>query len=445
MILNEDTIAALATPPGKSALAVLRMTGSGALAVLRKCIPGFNGEIAPRRATLADIKEGEFDIDRAIVLYYRAPHSYTGEDLVEIHCHGGEAISRRALELLLKNGARPAEPGEFTFRAFINGKMDLTQAEAVADLVASESELARRNALAQLNGGLSRFVAEVRDRLLNTLAEVEAEIEFPEDEPFEIDYDSWQRRLSDEKRLIDEMIVRGSLGRVVREGFRVTIAGPPNSGKSTLLNALLGEDRAIVHHTAGTTRDALRESIEIGGIRVWLTDTAGLRDGAGEVEAEGISRARREIETADLVIYLFDLCLGSDREKAVQTIGADFKGDLIVAGNKLDLCEGMEFVPDIRISALRGDGLNQLRKMIADRALKQSPESGLIASRRHLESLEAVSASLERAVEISSFRGETEIMALEIREALVSLGNIIGEGLGEEALNLIFSRFCIGK
>lgn len=409
--------------------------------VLRECILDFNGSISPRRTALVRVGDEKGEIDQAVVIYYQSPKSYTGEDLIEVHCHGGEYIAGRVLNLLFEKGARPAEPGEFTFRAFLNGKMDLTEAEAVADIITAESEAGRRNALMQLYGGLTETIKGIREDILNVLAEVEAEIEFPEDEPVEIDYSGWKSRLLKAGERIRKTIEIGELGKPVREGFRVTIAGPPNSGKSTLLNALLGEDRAIVHPAAGTTRDVLRESTKIGGIKVWLNDTAGLRERAEEVEAEGIERARKEMTTSDLVIYLFDLGIGLNEENARDY----YHKKHILAGNKVDLYSDGEVKCDIKISALHGDGLEELKGMVVERALGGILESGVIANERHLKLLRRADDRIKEAVKLVESERETEIIALEMREALTALGNIIGEGVTEEVLVKIFSRFCIGK
>ena len=442
MYFEDDIIAARATPPGESAIAVIRMTGNGCLNILTDCMPGFNGDLQPRRATLAQLGDDAGIIDQVIAIFYPTPNSYSGEDMVEVHCHGGGYISRRILSLFYEHGARPAGPGEFTFRAFLNGKMDLTQAEAVLDIIAAESESARKNALRQLYGGFSKLVRKLREELLDILAEVEAEIEFPEDESLELDYSNWSDRINGLINSIKAVIDLGRCGRSVREGFRVTIAGPPNSGKSTLLNALLGEERAIVHHSAGTTRDILREAVEIDGVRIILTDTAGLRSNAEEIESEGINRAKREIETADMVILLYDLSLGFNGEQYISELS---RNAVVIAGNKVDLYPDVRDECDIKISALRGDGLEQLKIMIAEKAQCSRIEEGVIANERHLELLQRSHECLLVAVKLTASEGETELIALELREAAGALGNITGEGVTEEVLEKIFSRFCIGK
>jgi len=401
---------------------------------------GFKGEISPRRAYLANFRAGGEILDEIIFIYFKAPKSYTGEDLIEISCHGGDYIVEKIIKELCKAGARPANPGEFSFRAFINNKMDLTEAEAVSDLIASESESARKNALLQLQGGLNREIKNIRDSLLGILAELEVEIEFPEDEPMEADYEGWSEKTTAAIDFLERMIENSEAGKSIREGFRVVIAGPPNSGKSTLLNALLGEDRAIVHHSAGTTRDIIRESLEVGGIRIWLTDTAGLRDDADEVEADGINRTRRAMESSDLIVYLIDLI--EDKKHKIETYNQE---QLLLVGNKIDLADKISLDCDICISALHGTGIDELKKMIADYALPGGIEGGVIANERHLKAMRQAVSGMIRARDIIISEGETELVSLEIRESLRLLGEITGEGVTDEVLDRIFNNFCIGK
>lgn len=435
---QDDIIAALATASGKSALSIVRMSGKGCLAVMRKCLVKEPDNIHPREANISGIKDDRGEFDQVVYIHYREPRSYTGEDMVEINCHGGDYISQRLLSLLCAKGARPAEPGEFTFRAFINGRIDLTQAEGVADIIAAESELANKNALLILNGGLLEKVKDIRQTLIRVDAEIEVELEFPEDEPMEADYWGWSERLKRAKNELDSLIYTGRKARAVREGFRVVIAGPPNSGKSTLLNALLGENRAIVNPKPGTTRDILKEKTEIGGLQVILSDTAGLRETTEEIESEGINRARKEIESANLVIYLYDISIGR-REK-------DFNGrNVIFTANKADLYPGMDENNDLKISALRGDGLDKLKDEIKKHALQKTVEGSIVANERHLNKLLKTSDCVLHALEIANIEGETEMMALEIREGIRLLGEITGEGVTEEVLEEIFGRFCIGK
>jgi tRNA modification GTPase len=440
LYFSDDIIVALATPPGKSALAVIRLSGKGCLELFRSCLKKQDAIFRPWRASLAEIMDVEEPIDQAIVIYYQAPKSYTGEDLMEIICHGGEYVVERVMEVLIDKGARPAQAGEMTFRAFIEGKLDLTQAEAVSDIISAQSRFAHRNAIAQLHGGLSAKISAIKKELIEILSEIEVEIEFPEDEPLVINYEDWNGKLLEALREIEGLYLQGLKGKSAREGFRVTIAGPPNSGKSTLLNALLGEERAIVHHIPGTTRDTLRESLEIGGVRIWLSDTAGLRSNADEVESEGIKRTHREIQTGDLVIYLFDLQEGLKIESDSLS-----SHNILFVGNKLDICSGEEIVCDLKISALKGIGLEGLKSAVMAKALGDWRESGIVANQRHLSSLKEAMDYLKSALALCQSRGESELLALEIRSSASALGEILGEGVTEEVLETIFSRFCIGK
>ena len=437
LILQDDIITARSTAPGPGAIALTRLSGENCLDLLKDCLTDFPAEIKPRHAYLASICDQAGEFDQVVFIYYQGPNSYTGEDLVEIHSHGGDYIPQRVLDVLCENGARPAEPGEFTFRAYMNGKMDLTQAEAVSEIIKAESKHGNRNALSQLKGGLSGEVKNYRDTLISVLAELELELEFPDDEPYDADYHGWSEKLRRVKSGIEDIVRLGNSGRAIREGFRVVIAGPPNSGKSTLLNALLGENRAIVHPSAGTTRDILRESVEIGGVRVWLSDTAGLREIGDDVESEGVERAKREMESADLIVYLFDLA-----KNALQTAN---DGRIVKVGNKADLYPDSKPECDLKISALKGIGLDELKRSITERALGAGIEGAIIANERHLDAFRKAAQNLQRALEIVSFEGETELIALETREAARWLGEIIGEGVTEEVLENIFSRFCIGK
>ena len=441
MFENDDIIAAQATPPGESALSVIRMSGKGALDLWKKCIGKKNKKIEPRRASVSEFSAEGYLIDQVVYVYFENPESYTGEDLIEISCHGSIYIVRKILTELFRLGARPADPGEFTFRAFLNGKIDLTGAEAVADLIACDSEKARLNALMQLNGGLRQSIDSFREILLSLLADLEVELEFPDEEFLDLDYPKFKAQLTGLKNDIQNVIDRGHAGKAVREGFRVTIAGPPNSGKSTLLNALLGENRAIVHETAGTTRDILREYTEIGGVKVWLTDTAGLRQSGDEIESEGIRRAEKEIETSDLILYLFDLSDGMDKSE-INKLPVD---RLLTIGSKLDLYEEQQIDCRLKISAVRGDNLDTLQSIISERAFSRNIEGGIIANERHIESMSDAVEAIERALEIVADKGETELIAFELNHSAKVLGEVIGEGVTEEVLENIFSRFCIGK
>ena len=441
-IYESDVIAAPATPPGKSALAMIRMSGEGVLEVMKKCLVKNGDKLEPRRATLVEIGDKSEAFDQAIAIFYRAPNTYTGEDMIEICCHGGDYIRNKVTNLLWAKGARPAEPGEFTLRAFLNGKKDLAQAEAVAELIEAESDAARRNALEQLHGGLSKRVNGIRNALMDMLSEIEAEIEFPDDEPESVDFKAWKIQLEESIKSVDEIISMHSENKALREGFKVVIAGPPNSGKSTLLNRLLGVERAIVHSLAGTTRDLVRSSVEIGGIKIWITDTAGLRESKSPIEKEGVNRAITEMETSDLVLYLFDL---KERNDTSISLMEDKYNDALIVGNKVDLYKEDGIKCDLKISALRGDGVEQLMNLIKGKAVKCESNSVVVVNQRHLECLMKAKNAMKAALVRAECEKDMELLAFEMKAAASALGNITGEEVTEEVLSRIFSKFCIGK
>ncbi|MBL7191949.1 tRNA uridine-5-carboxymethylaminomethyl(34) synthesis GTPase MnmE [bacterium] len=441
-IYEKDVIAAPATPPGKSAIAVIRMCGDEALDIIRKCLDKDRLELAPRRAVLTDIVQDGEKIDRVIVIYFKAPESYTGEDMIEISCHGGDIIRERIMSLLCEKGARPAEPGEFTLRAFLNGKMDLTQAEAVSDIIATDSEIGRRYALEKLQGGLSKRITPIRNIILDILAEAEADIEFPEEESDSIDFPQWLKKAREAWEMMNKILKSYICEDKVKEGFKIVIAGPPNSGKSTLLNRLIGEERAIVHHEAGTTRDVIRESIEMNGVRIWLTDTAGLRDAYSSVESEGISRAEQAIKAADMVLYLIDLNNYDRNDSIFERMKAK---EIIKIGNKVDLNPGEGIECDLKISALRGNGIDDLLEIIKEKAGSLSVEGGMMMNERQYKCLTDADRSLTSGIKKLVNEKDMYLMCEDLKGAAFSLGEITGEEVTEEVLSRIFEKFCIGK
>ena len=308
MIDPERTIAAQATAAGQGAIAVIRMSGPGCMAVLEQCTPTtFTDRLQPRRATLARILDAEgAAIDQALITWFPAPASYTGEDTVEISCHGGMLVTDRLLKRLYRCGASPAEPGEFTKRAFLNGRMDLTQAEAVMDVISAGSDLALKAAQSQLDGGIGSQVDELKESLVHVLAHIEAYIDFPDEDISPDTASGLLERLRSMEEKLSALLRTAEGGRLLREGIRTAIAGPPNVGKSSLLNTLLGYDRAIVSNIAGTTRDTVEESIQLAGLALRLIDTAGVRESSDVIEQAGITRTNRALETADLVLEVAD-------------------------------------------------------------------------------------------------------------------------------------------
>ena len=449
----EETIAAISTPPGQGAVALLRMSGENSVEIAGKIFRSGSGPVSglpQREQVLGNVVDREGNcIDQVLLAVFRAPASYTGEDTVEISSHGGVLVTAAVLGALVEAGARPAEPGEFTKRAFINGKMDLTQAEAVMDLIGARTSLALRAANRQMEGKLGCRVEGLRIQLLETLAHLEAYIDFPEEG---IDPDSSERiseRLIEVCSVARELIDTAEEGRILREGLTVVIAGLPNAGKSSLLNLLLGFERAIVSDAVGTTRDTIEEMINIRGIPVRLVDTAGLRKAEEKVEREGVNRARREVKGADLVLHVQDSSLEQDESMAFT--GEEITGvRQITVLNKVDLGihPSWEKVDGVRISCTQERGMELLRDAIFKVAGLAGFEFGsemIAVNARHRDCLERVCRYSEKAAEALGSGESPEFVAIDLREALDALGNIVGKVGSEELLGEIFSSFCIGK
>ncbi len=442
----EDTIAAISTPVGEGALAVIRLSGPDALSVLSQIFTGAIApeRIVPRRVVYGKISDAAGKVDEVLVTYFQAPKSYTGEDVVEISCHGGILVTRRTLDLLLAAGARMANPGEFTQRAFLNGKMDLTQAEAVMDLIRAQTELALRAANEQLAGHLGNELADIRELLLTTLAHVEAYIDFPDEQ---IDPDTGRslldRILALEVRL-DRLLATADQGRVLRYGLRTVIYGAPNVGKSSLLNLLLGYDRAIVSEVPGTTRDTIEEVINIRGIPVRLIDTAGARESVDLVESEGIRRTQEQVKQADLVIQVVD---GS----MPPLILRDFANrDSLLLLNKCDLGvhpRWSEF-GGVRFSCKERAGLEELNQAVWDRVMGEKVKLAdvrVAINARHQACLQSSKQLLVAGRRTLQEGKSPEFVSIELRGALDALGEVIGKLDAEDLLGKIFSEFCIGK
>ena len=431
---KRDTIAAVATPPGRGGIGVVRISGSQVPQIAERVI----GSIPPARvATLARFKDAsDAAIDQGIALYFPAPHSYTGEAVLELQGHGGPVVMGMLLSACLDAGARLAEPGEFTRRAFLEGRLDLAEAEAVADLIDASSQEAARSALRSLSGEFSAAIDALRSQLVELRALTEAQLDFPEEELDGIHRDDASKRLLGVKAALDDVLARSKQGSLLRSGVHVVLAGPPNVGKSSLLNRLTGGERAIVTPIPGTTRDALRETIHIDGVAVVLVDTAGLRESADEVEKLGIARTRSELERADVVLAVHDVTAGAGAvPSAAQRI------DIY---NKTDLRPG--FVPPkgaIAVSAKTGQGLADLRDAIVRAAgWSSTGESVFLARERHLRALTAAKEHLARA---AAEKARWELFAEELRLAHDSLSAITGAFTADDLLGEIFGRFCIGK
>jgi tRNA modification GTPase len=436
-----DTIAAIATPQGRGAIGIVRISGPLAPGIARALI-GHLPE--PRLATFAAARDAAGQpIDEGLTLYFPAPRSYTGEHCFEFQGHGGPVVLHAVLAACLDAGARLAEPGEFTRRAFLNGRMDLAQAEAVADLIDAASMEAARSAMRSLSGEFSAAIHSLGAQLVELRALTEATLDFPEEEVDALHRDDAAGRLAKLRTQLDLVLARSREGSLLRAGIQVVLAGRPNVGKSSLLNRLAGEERAIVTPIAGTTRDALRETILIEGVPLNLVDTAGLRESRDEVERLGIERAQREMARADLLLAVHD-CSAPEREGALEAPAAAARIDVY---NKLDLAPGFSAppgrYPSVCVSAKTGAGIDTLRQAILQAAgWRSHGESAFLARERHLRALRAAAGHLSRAAERA---GQWELFAEELRLAHQELSSITGEFTADDLLGEIFSRFCIGK
>lgn len=460
----DDTIVAISTPLGEGGIGIVRFSGKDSLQITEKLFS------SPKNRSLSDSKShrvvygfikdpssGE-KIDEVLVTIMRSPYSYTREDVVEINCHAGMVTLRKTLELVLNHGARLAEPGEFTRRAFINGRIDLSQAEAVLDLIRSRTDESRRIAIEQLQGGLSQKMTALRDRLTELCAAVEAYIDFPEDEIETASAQSMSESMKDIGMELRTLLETYDEARFFREGLATAIVGRPNVGKSSLLNALLKKDRAIVTEIPGTTRDVIEEYLNINGLPLRIMDTAGIRDVQDMVEKEGVKRSLQSIQNADLVIAIFD-CSEALKEEDLEVLGKVKDKNTIFVLNKCDLPSAIDedafssFIihpPSLplKISATRGDGLKELKDRIFESCLKdwkEEREGVVISNLRHKLALEKAKAALDRAISALSENQPLEILALELRDSLDRLGEIVGAVTTEDILNKIFTDFCIGK
>jgi tRNA modification GTPase len=447
----DDTIAAISTPVGEGAIAVLRVSGPEAINSVARI---FRGSTAPekmesRRNYFGEIYDASGVIDRGLLTIFRRPQSYTGEDLVEISCHGGILVTRNILSLLLNAGARSAEPGEFTQRAFLNGKMDLTQAEAVMDLIRAQTELALRAANEQLAGHLGRELIKIQDQLLTTLAHIEAYIDFPDEgispETGKMLFD----RLEETGASLARLVATADQGRILRHGLRTVIYGEPNVGKSSLLNLLLGYDRAIVSETPGTTRDTIEETINVRGIPVRLIDTAGKRSSDDSIEQEGIRRTELQLAQADLVLQVVDASLPPGTEPGQSMLTEEQKNRILVL-NKVDLGihEDWASAKGVRFSCRTREGEEALNQAIWDSVMTgglSSQDFRIAISARHQACLQKAITELEAAKRGMANSELPELISIELRGALDAIGDVIGRHDTEDLLGRIFSEFCIGK
>ena len=467
-----DTIVALSTPPGAGALAVVRLSGPAAVA-LTAAVFSKKGFVEAagntlHYGTLRDPNDGEI-LDEVVVGLFRAPRSFTREDVVEISCHGSDYVVRQVLAALLRQGARLAEAGEFTKRAFLNGAMDLAQAEAVADLIAADSALSHRVALNQLRGGFSQELRELRARLIKFAALLELELDFGEEDVEFADRTGLAALLAEVRGVVLGLLRSFELGNVIKNGITAVIAGRPNAGKSTLLNALLREERAIVSAIPGTTRDFIEDEVSIDGLRFRFVDTAGLReDTADEVEAIGVARTRERVRKAALLLYLFDLTELTPAEvhAEIAELTTGLQLPVLAVGNKTDLApatavatfeaafrasqpQAAAAVPLVVLAAGLHHGLDALQTallaQVRGSGLENTASATIVTSVRHARALETAAAHLA-AVQTGLDTGRgTELLAADLRHALAALGEITGEISSDDLLTSIFTQFCIGK
>lgn len=461
--IDLDTIAAIATPPGEGALSIIRISGPDALRVADRAFRG-EGRLSDAAGYTVHYG-GLFDsggemVDEVLATVFRGPRSFTGEDAVEFSCHGGIVVTRAALGAVLKCGARQAGPGEFSRRAFLNGRIDLSQAEAVADLIAARSARGRALSLEQLTGKLGSRVKQLRSRLTDLCSLLEIDLDFAEEGLSIIGGDEIARRIQEIDSSLEEMASSYESGRIARDGVTVVLAGKPNAGKSSLFNAFLKESRAIVTPIPGTTRDYLEENVSIGGILFRIIDTAGIRPSVDLIEVEGIDRSWRYVKAADLILLLVDASMPVTPDDVAHFLGElDESQHLIVVLNKSDIASDLQpekvvgpvifrRVPCVVISAVTGEGLalleQRMLESVASRKLDMA-DGGAVTNQRHLEAINRGRLSLSDALGALKKGVTNDLIAFDIRESVAALGEITGEVTTEEVLNNIFAKFCIGK
>ncbi len=456
----DDTIAAVATAYGEGGIGIIRISGENSLDILNEVFEfgGETSQIVNRRMTYGRIVDRDNNqiIDEVLAVYMKGPKTYTAEDVVEINCHGSMVSLRNTLALVLRKGARLAEPGEFTKRAFLNGRLDLSQAEAVMDLIKAKTDTGFDVAMSQLEGRLSLKVTEIRQKLLDLLVDITVNIDYPDEDIEELTYDKIEENILIIGEMIDKLLATADTGRMIREGIRVAIVGKPNVGKSSLMNSLLRETRAIVTEIPGTTRDTIEEAISIKNIPVYLVDTAGIRDTSDEVERLGIERSKAAFNDADFVIFIMDgSCSISDEDREIAQY-LDGRNSLVVI-NKIDLERGFsneelyELISDpviIETSLINEQGIddieNHIQNLVYGGELSQK-DSMMVNNVRHIELLERSRNSLKDAMTMTLAKEALDFIEVDVRDAYDSLGEIIGETVSDDIINEVFARFCLGK
>ena len=440
MFQNRDTIAAQATAAGEGGVAIVRVSGADCRRIISRVFRAKNGKPLENRVlTYGYVMEDGGVADEAMAVLMRAPHSYTREDVAEIHCHGSQALVGKILRLLMAAGARMAEPGEFTYRAFLNGRIDLAQAEGVMRMIRAGSERAMRSAVRQMEGGVSAFVRTAREEITSLLAAMAAAIDFPD----EVEETQTAREVTAACKAI--------AGRIEDEGLRVVLCGRPNAGKSSLLNALLGGERAIVTDIPGTTRDTLTEAVQIGGVRVLLTDTAGLRETGDAVERIGVERAKKALAEADVRALVLDSASPLTEEDKAALFGLApqmivlSKGDLAQRLTAADVRAAFGDVPMVTVCATRGEGMEALRDALTAFVPADGAESSALSQARHVEAAGRARAALCDAVTAIEDGMPLDVAAVDLSAALDALGEITGETMSERVIDEVFAKFCVGK
>ena len=455
-IIQHPPIAAIATPVGEGGIAVIRVSGQDAIKKVNDCFDGKNlTDVTSHTVHFGKIfrKNGSV-VDEVLATVFKSPKSYTGEDTVEISCHGGVLVTQAVLETVLSQGIRGAEPGEFTQRAFLNGKLDLDQAEAVADLIHAKSIKAVDAAHQQLEGRLGEHIKTFRQQIIDATAMIELELDFIEEDVEFANKEQLRKLLSDLDIEIGRLLDTYETGRLVKDGVKTVFIGRPNAGKSTLLNTLVGSERAIVTEIAGTTRDTIDADWSYDGLLFKLIDTAGLRETEDVIEAEGVRRSQKAFEQADLVVYLKDLSLpleAAEREEIAEFQKRASQTPFLLVGTKLDLAdtkkeERLHF--DLKISAIEEQNIGELKKLMKQRALENKDydtSSLLVTSSRHRDSLQKARENVRRAITALNQGMTGDFLSIDLRAALKDLGTITGDITNEDILDSIFSRFCIGK
>jgi tRNA modification GTPase len=451
ILLHDDIIAALATPVGEGAISIIRVSGRGSIEIVDKI---FQGKIKLGEAKSHTIHYGniismdEEIIDDVLVSVFRNPNSYTGEDSVEISSHASSIVVKRIIEELVKKDVRLAEPGEFTRRAFLNGKMDLVQAEAVADIINSRTEASLRGARNQLDGILSKKIDSLRSELINSTSLIELELDFAEED---LEFVSKDKVIEEIQHIIveiEKLLETYSFGRVMRDGVNVAIVGKPNVGKSSLLNYLLKESRAIVSEIPGTTRDVIREEVAIDGILFKLFDTAGIRLTEDVIEKEGVERSREAVKNSDVVILIDEVVNGIPNELYNELINIVDRDRIITVLNKLDLTPNSDNESNVKISVLNGSGIDELLELLKEKSLGSksfTEKSAVINNVRHFDALSKAKIDLEEGVASLNNNLSGEFISVNLRGAEDALGEIIGKVTTDDILNNIFHNFCIGK